>query len=33
MSDPGSIRLPDASDPAARISQGALYRLLNAMRL
>ena len=33
MSDLGSIRLPDASDPAARISQGALYRLLNAMRL
>ena len=33
MSDLGSIRLPDASDPAARISQRALYGLLNAMRL
>jgi FdhD protein len=33
MSDLGSIRLPDPSDPAARISQGALYGLLNAMRL
>ena len=33
MSDLGSIRLPDASDPLARISQRALYGLLNAMRL
>ena len=33
MSDLGSIRLPDPSDPAARISQRALYGLLNAMRL
>jgi FdhD protein len=33
MSDLGSIRLPDASDPAARISQRVLYELLNAMRL
>ena len=33
MSDLGSIRLPDASDPVARISQRALYGLLNAMRL
>ena len=32
MSDLGSIRLP-ASDPSARISQPALYGLLNAMRL
>ena len=33
MSDLSSIRLPHASDPAARISQRALYGLLNAMRL
>ncbi|MCE9660930.1 MAG: formate dehydrogenase accessory sulfurtransferase FdhD [Burkholderiales bacterium] len=33
MSDLGSIRLPETSDPAARISQRALYGLLNAMRL
>ncbi len=33
MSDLGSIRLPGTSDPAARISQRALYGLLNAMRL
>ncbi|MGZ5155471.1 MAG: formate dehydrogenase accessory sulfurtransferase FdhD [Caldimonas sp.] len=33
MTDLGSIRLPEASDPAARLSQGALYGLLNAMRL
>jgi FdhD protein len=33
MSDLGSIRLPDANDPAARISQRALYGLLDAMRL
>jgi FdhD protein len=33
MSDLGSIRLPAPDDPAARISQRALYGLLNAMRL
>ena len=33
MSDLESLRLPDMNDPAARISQGALYGLLNAMRL
>lgn len=33
MGDLGSIRLPAADDPAARISQQALYGLLNAMRL
>ncbi|MGZ5892105.1 MAG: formate dehydrogenase accessory sulfurtransferase FdhD [Caldimonas sp.] len=33
MTDLGSIRLPEASDPTARLSQGALYGLLNAMRL
>ncbi|MEP7058130.1 MAG: formate dehydrogenase accessory sulfurtransferase FdhD [Caldimonas sp.] len=33
MTDLESIRLPAASDPAARISQRALYGLLNAMRL
>ena len=33
MDDLDSIRLPPASDPAARISQRALYGLLNAVRL
>jgi FdhD protein len=33
MTDLDSIHLPSARDPAARISQGALYGLLNAMRL
>ena len=33
MSDLESLRLPDMNDPAARISQSALYGLLNAMRL
>jgi len=33
MSDLESLRLPGMDDPAARISQGALYGLLNAMRL
>lgn len=33
MSNLDSVRLPDMDDPAARISQGALYGLLNAMRL
>ena len=33
MSDLESLRLPDMIDPAARISQSALYGLLNAMRL
>ena len=33
MSDLESLHLPDMNDPAARISQGALYGLLNAMRL
>jgi FdhD protein len=33
MADLDSIRLPGADDPAARISQSALYGLLNAMRL
>ena len=33
MGDLGSIRLPAADDPSARISQHALYGLLNAMRL
>ena len=32
MSDLESLRLPDLNDPAARISQSALYGLLNAMR-
>jgi FdhD protein len=33
MGDLGSIRLPAATEPAARISQHALYGLLNAMRV
>ena len=33
MSNLDSLRLPDMDDPAARVSQGALYGLLNAMRL
>ncbi|MBC8055871.1 MAG: formate dehydrogenase accessory sulfurtransferase FdhD [Rhizobiales bacterium] len=33
MDDLESIRLPAADDPAARISQRALYGLLNAMRI
>ncbi len=33
MDDLESIRLPAANDPAARLTQSALYRLLNAMRL
>ena len=33
MADLEGIRLPSPAEPAARISQGALYRLLNAMRL
>jgi len=33
MSEIDSIVLPEASDPAARLSQSTLYRLLNAMRL
>ena len=33
MTDIDALRLPPAGDPAARISQGALYRLLNVMRL
>ncbi|HWI10241.1 MAG TPA: formate dehydrogenase accessory sulfurtransferase FdhD [Burkholderiaceae bacterium] len=33
MDDLGAIRLPAADEPAARISQHALYGLLNAMRL
>jgi FdhD protein len=33
MADLDSIRLPGSDDPAARISQSALYGLLNAMRL
>ena len=33
MSDLESLRLPALDDPAARISQAALYGLLNAMRL
>ena len=33
MGDIDSIRLPPASDPSARISQHALYGLLNAMRV
>ncbi|MES2994214.1 MAG: formate dehydrogenase accessory sulfurtransferase FdhD [Pseudomonadota bacterium] len=33
MGDVDSIRLPSATDPAARLSQQALYGLLNAMRL
>ena len=33
MGDLGSIRLPPATDPAARMSQRVLYGLLNAMRL
>ena len=33
MSDLGSIRLPGASDPTARLSQHTLYGLLNAIRL
>ena len=33
MTDLDSIRLPSSRDPAARISQAALYGLLNAMRL
>ena len=33
MGDLASIRLPAADDPTARVSQQALYGLLNAMRL
>ncbi|MEO6896986.1 MAG: formate dehydrogenase accessory sulfurtransferase FdhD [Caldimonas sp.] len=33
MTDVDSIRLPGPDDPAGRISQSALYGLLNAMRL
>lgn len=33
MDDLESIRLPAADDPAARVSQRALYGLLNAMRI
>lgn len=33
MSEVDSIRLPPAAEPSARISQGALYGLLNAMRV
>ena len=33
MGDVDSIRLPSPNDPAARLSQHALYGLLNAMRL
>ena len=33
MTDIDALRLPPAGDPAARISQGALYRLLYVMRL
>ena len=33
MDDLGSIRLPAADEPSARISQQALYGLLNAMRV
>jgi len=32
MGEIDSIRLPAASDPSARLSQGALYRLLDAVR-
>jgi FdhD protein len=33
MSDLDAIRLPPVTDPSARLSQSALYGLLNAMRL
>ena len=33
MADLDSIRLPDVDDPSARVSQRALYDLLNAMRV
>jgi FdhD protein len=33
MADLKSLRLPPPTEPGARIAQGALYRLLNAMRL
>ena len=33
MSEIDSIVLPEASDPAGRLSQATLYRLLNAMRV
>jgi FdhD protein len=33
MGELDSLRLPPASDPAARLSQSTLYGLLNAMRL
>jgi len=33
MTDLGAIRLPPSSDPAARISQPALYGLIDAIRL
>ena len=33
MTDLASVRLPPADDPTARLSQGALYGLLNAIRL
>ena len=33
MGDLGSIRLPAVDEPAARVNQGALYELLNAMRV
>ena len=32
MDEIDSIRLPAASEPSARLSQGALYRLLDAVR-
>ena len=33
MADLDAVRLPSAGDPAGRLSQAALYGLLNAMRL
>ena len=33
MNDVDSLQLPPADEPSARISQGALYGLLNAMRV
>jgi len=33
MKELDTLRLPDAREPTARLSQSALYRLLNAMRL
>ncbi len=32
MGELGAVRLPDAGEPSARLSQGALYGLLEAMR-